>query len=113
MSQTTNTDTDQASILDQFADGDTIVDGYAGSRAGTGKTTRLVEWFRELHGDEAVWTLIDPWAIHVQSPVIQYRSSRSLSTPVTRPTSTVCQVSGKNRSTMWRKHHNGTLFSLS
>jgi hypothetical protein len=50
----------QSSPVDQFASGDTLVDGYAGSRAGTGKTTRLIEWFREQHDDETVRMLIDP-----------------------------------------------------
>ena len=54
------TDTDGASIPDQFMAGETIVEGYAGGRAGTGKTTRLIEWFRAQHDDDAVLTLVDP-----------------------------------------------------
>jgi hypothetical protein len=50
----------QASSPNQFTSGDTLVDFCAGSRAGTGKTTRLIEWVREQHGDDAVRSVIDP-----------------------------------------------------
>lgn len=60
MTHNTNTDTTEASISDQFADGETLVECYAGGGAGTGKTTRLIEWFRDQHDDEAVRLLIDP-----------------------------------------------------
>lgn len=60
MTHNTTTDTDHASLPDQFADGETIVECYAGGRAGTGKTTQLVEWFRDQHGEEMARTLIDP-----------------------------------------------------
>jgi hypothetical protein len=53
---------DTQSSPDQFASGDTLVDGYAGSRAGTGKSTRLIEWVREQHDDDAVRVLLDPAA---------------------------------------------------
>lgn len=52
----------QSSSPDQFASGETLVDGYAGSSAGTGKTTRIIEWVREQHDDDAVRALIDPAA---------------------------------------------------
>jgi hypothetical protein len=55
-------DTDGASIPDQFMAGETIVEGYAGGRAGTGKTTRLIEWVRAQHDDDAVRLFIDPAA---------------------------------------------------
>jgi hypothetical protein len=60
MSQNTPQDTDRASIPDQFMAGETLVECHAGGRAGTGKTTRLIEWFREQHGDDAVRMLSDP-----------------------------------------------------
>jgi hypothetical protein len=53
---------DTQSSPDQFASGDTLVDGCAGARPGTGKSTRLIEWVREQHDDEAVQVLIDPAA---------------------------------------------------
>lgn len=54
------TDTDEASVPDQFMAGETIVEGYAGGCPGTGKTTRLIEWFRAQHDDDAVRIFIDP-----------------------------------------------------
>jgi hypothetical protein len=56
------TDTDEASLPDQFMAGETIVEGYAGGRAGTGKTTRLIEWVREQHDEDAVRVFLDPAA---------------------------------------------------
>ena len=48
----------QSSSPEQFAAGDTLVECHAG----TGKTTRLIEWVREQHDDEAVRMFIDPAA---------------------------------------------------
>lgn len=58
---TTDTNTDDTQSLDkQFTGDETLVECYAGGRPGTGKTTRLIEWFRAQHGDETVLTVIDP-----------------------------------------------------
>jgi hypothetical protein len=53
---------DTQSSPDQFASGDTLVDGCAGARPGIGKSTRLIEWVREQHDDDAVRVFIDPAA---------------------------------------------------
>jgi hypothetical protein len=57
---TDRNESDQLTPVEQFADGETIVECHASGCAGTGKTTRLIEWFREQHDDEAVLRLFDP-----------------------------------------------------
>lgn len=77
MSHHTPSDTDHASLPDQFADGETLVECYAGGRAGTGKTTQLVEWFRDQHDDEAAKILIDP-ADDARTPSVDVSPSEPL-----------------------------------
>lgn len=85
---TTDTNTDDTQSSDkQFTGDETIVECYAGGRPGTGKTTRLIDWFRAQHGDKTVLTLIDPAGDSASNPSSQDGSVSRINPYSTEPRS--------------------------